>query len=180
MVAITILTVAMAGPLFTANRAIIAAQTARDQLTASYLAQEGIEYVRALRDNAYLAAYQAGGSDISGGAWTNFLTGSGVYSVARCIPTSESSSDYCTLDPEMGIGTQSCNPSTCVPLGLVVDGQGRSLYRQGAGGTPTPFTRMIRVTAVSPTEEKIVSTVSWLYHNTPYSVTVSDHLTPWQ
>ena len=56
MVAVTILTLAVAGPLMTASRAIVAAQSARDQLTASYLAQEGIEYVRAMRDNEYLAA----------------------------------------------------------------------------------------------------------------------------
>ncbi|MDE1919730.1 MAG: prepilin-type N-terminal cleavage/methylation domain-containing protein, partial [Patescibacteria group bacterium] len=41
MVAVTIVTLAVAGPLFTAGRAIIAAQISREQLTASYLAQEG-------------------------------------------------------------------------------------------------------------------------------------------
>ena len=62
--------------MVTASRSIVAAQTARDQLTASYLAQEGIEYVRAMRDNEYLAAYQAGGSNVSTTAWNNFLTAS--------------------------------------------------------------------------------------------------------
>ncbi|MDP2651914.1 MAG: prepilin-type N-terminal cleavage/methylation domain-containing protein, partial [bacterium] len=61
MVAITILTLAISGSFFTANSAIVAAETASDQLTASYLAQEGIEYVRLMRDNEYLAAYSVGG-----------------------------------------------------------------------------------------------------------------------
>ena len=59
MIAITILTFAVAGPLFTASRSIIAADIARDQLTASYLAQEGIEYVRMMRDNAMLRSFAA-------------------------------------------------------------------------------------------------------------------------
>ena len=64
MIAVTILTFAVAGPLYTASRAFVAAEIARDKLTASYLAQEGVEYVRAMRDNEYLSAYQAGGGAI--------------------------------------------------------------------------------------------------------------------
>ena len=83
MVAITIVTLAVTGPLFTASRAIVAAQMARQKLTASYLAQEGIEYARAMRDNEYLAAYQAGGTNISTAAWTDFLTGSSAGSITQ-------------------------------------------------------------------------------------------------
>ena len=95
MVAITILTFAMAGPLFTANRAIVAAQTARDQLTATYLAQEGIEYVRMMRDNSYLKTYNEGGPNISGAAWDTFLNGaaSNPSTVTKCR-----SPKICTLD----------------------------------------------------------------------------------
>ena len=89
LIAITILTLAIAGPMVTASRSIVAAQTARDQLTASYLAQEGIEYVRAMRDNEYLTAYQAGGSNVSTTAWNNFLTAS----INQCRGAT------CTLDP---------------------------------------------------------------------------------
>jgi len=80
MVAVTIVTLAISGALFTANSAIVAAEIARDQLTASYLAQEGIEYVRMIRDNEYLAAYHTGGANVSTTAWTNFLSllGTGV------------------------------------------------------------------------------------------------------
>ncbi|MCX6787230.1 MAG: prepilin-type N-terminal cleavage/methylation domain-containing protein, partial [Candidatus Kaiserbacteria bacterium] len=56
MVAITILTLAVSGTFFTANSSMVASSIARDQLTASYFAQEGIELVRQARDNAYLAA----------------------------------------------------------------------------------------------------------------------------
>jgi len=57
LIAVTIITLAVAGPLFSASRAIIAVEISRDKLTASYLAQEGIEYVRAMRDSEYLKLY---------------------------------------------------------------------------------------------------------------------------
>jgi len=50
LIAVTILTFAVSGPLYTAGRALVAAEIARDQLVASYLAQEGVESVRAMRD----------------------------------------------------------------------------------------------------------------------------------
>lgn len=132
MVAITILTIAVAGPLYAANRAIVAAEISRDQLTASYLAQEGIEYVRSIRDNKYLEVHT--GADASTVAWTNFIfsLGTGINYPA----------------PNLGISTT--------------------------------FTRKIQATAMTDEDEKIVSTVSWSFHGTTYSVIITDHLTPWQ
>lgn len=72
MVAITIVTLAITAALFSANSSLVAANIARDQLTASYLAQEGIEKVRLQRDNQYLVAY--GGANASAVAWANFLS----------------------------------------------------------------------------------------------------------
>ena len=133
MVAVTILTIAVAGPLLTASRAIVAAKIARDQLTASYLAQKGVEYVRSVRDDHYLAAYQTGGSDVSGAAWSSFLS--------------------------------VCTGGGCIP---------------GLEETFPNFSRSVQVTPVSGTDVSVASQVSWSYHGTPYSVTVTDHLTPWQ
>lgn len=184
MIAVTILAFAVAGPLFTASRVAISAQTARDQLTASYLAQEGIEYVRAMRDNEYLSSYQAGGADISGDAWTNFLTnGNSSSSIARCRDTA------CTLDParEMGSGNgfslQPCSGASCTPLYLA-----NGIYTQRSdiiGSVKTQFTRTIQVIDIPNTpdthpDKRLVSNVSWSFHGVPYSVTISDHITPWQ
>lgn len=174
MVAVTILTLAIAGPLVTANRAILAARISRDQLTASYLAQEGIEYVRAMRDKEYLLAYQAGGASVSDTAWSNFLN----TSINQCR------SSVCTLDPSrsmgsgVGLALAPCSGS-CAPLYLTQLSDGTYGYTQ-QGGTATPFTRTIQAIDVSGSDERVVSNVSWSYHGTPYTVTVSDHLTPWQ
>ena len=172
LVAVTIITLAIIGPLVTANRAVIAARTARDQLTASYLAQEGVEYVRALRDNGYLSAYRSNSATASSVGWTTFLT-----SVASCRTTTVGSAPFCSFDPE-GSGSLNACTGTCTPLWLAVN----NVYTQTQtmGSTATPFTRRVQTVSVNATDEKIVSTVSWSYHGTTYTVTISDHLTPWQ
>lgn len=167
MVAVTILTLAIAGPLVTANRAIVAARISRDQLTASYLAQEGIEYMRAVRDDNYLAVYPNGTSS----AWNNFLA-----SVSQCNATDDSTV-ACTLDPNSSPSVSSCLVgSSCAPLRL----DGTFGYTQQSVGIATHFTRTVQVFIVSASDEKIVSKVSWDFHSTTYSVTIYDHLTPWQ
>ncbi|MBU6388705.1 prepilin-type N-terminal cleavage/methylation domain-containing protein [Patescibacteria group bacterium] len=182
MIAVAILTLAVAGPLFTASRAIVAAATARDQLTASYLAQEGVEYVRAVRDNAYLAAY--GGANASSVAWSSFLS-----TMSSCNATSNSAV-ACALDPVargMGVGSgfslQPCTIGACAPLYLANNGT-TNYYTTNPNASnlipTTSFTRTVQVFDASAADERVVSTVSWSYHEIPYSVTVYDHLTPWQ
>lgn len=176
LVAVTIITFSVAGPLFTANRAIVAAQGARLQLTASHLAQEGIEHVRAMRDHEYLTAFTSRVPNVSTVAWTNFT---GLIS-----PSCEAST--CMLDPTrtMGVGTVETDHSlqvcsgACAPLRLLSD-----IYTprtdQGAGETHY-YTRTIQVKTISPNEMRVTSTVSWEFHGTSYSVKSTDHLTLWQ
>jgi len=190
MIAVTILTFAVAGPLYTASRAFVAAEIARDKLTASYLAQEGVEYMRAMRDNEYLAAYQAGGASISSTAWNDFLNGTSAASITQCRAMT------CTLDtyPTVSMGTGSglslntCNTysrSSCTPLYLA-----NGVYTQQSGiaeAVKTPFTRTVQVKDVVDSsgvavlnDKQAISTVSLSFHEIPYVVTVTDHLTPWQ
>lgn len=185
MIAITILTLSVAGPLYAASRAIVAAQTARDQLTASYLAQEGVEYVRAMRDNEYLSAYKAGTPNVSNASWTNFLTGTGEGAVTQCRTTT------CTLDPTriMGYGEgsaifQCVGGGSCAALFLLDNGV-YATERSGQSGTPTHFSRTIQVIDIPNTpdtypDKQVVSKVSWSFHGSAYAVTIIDHLTPWQ
>ncbi len=156
MVAIAILTLSIVGPMIAANRAIVAAETARDQLSASYLGQEGIEFVRAVRDNQFLATYPANTAN----AWTNFLNSS--------LITPCRSPGICSLGPMQSNGTLLlCTGSNCTPpFSLVTNG--------------TKFARTIQLVGMTGTDERVVSKVSWSFHSIPYSVTITDHLTPWQ
>lgn len=179
LVAIGILMIAIAGPFYAASRSLTAAQIARDQLTASYLAQEGIEYVRAMRDDEYLAAYLANGTNTSTASWTNFTTANDSASITPCETSA------CTLDPwnPMGAGAgkslMPCAGGACGPLYLA-----NGVYRQDSGilgAQKTPFTRTVQGTlSASGSELKIVSTVSWDSHGTAYTTSVTDYLTAWQ
>ncbi|MEX0917159.1 MAG: type II secretion system protein [Candidatus Paceibacterota bacterium] len=55
LVAVSILLVSIGGPLTIAQRGISSAFFARDQITAFYLAQEAVEYIRNVRDSNKLA-----------------------------------------------------------------------------------------------------------------------------
>lgn len=171
MIAVTILTLSISGPLLGASRAVVIAQNSKDQLTASYLAQEALEYVRAMRDDAYLAA--ASGNDASTVAWADFTQGSSAWSITSCISTA------CTLDPARSMGYGATLSlfaySGDAPLHL-----SNGIYTQQQIGTPTIFTRTIQASTVSTTEEKITSTVTWSSRGTTNTMTVIDHLTPWQ
>ncbi|MBI3572365.1 type II secretion system protein [Candidatus Kaiserbacteria bacterium] len=176
LVAVTILTLAVAGPLTSASRAVIAAQTASQQLTASYLAQEGIEYVRLMRDDESLAFYSGGGP---ASAWTDFITGSSASSITGCR------SSACTLDPLSSMGTGSghslspCSGNSCGSLYLRPDG----IYTEqsgAAGAVKTPYTRTLQAVDISASDERITSKVQWVSRGTTYTVSVTDHLTPWE
>lgn len=168
LVAIAILMLATAGPLYEAGRAMVSAEVASSQLTASYLAQEGIEYMRSLRDNNYLSLYASSGHNTSL-AWTNFLI--------SVVPTCAVS---CQFDPSTmpAMALTACSGASCTPLYLST---ATKVYtQQSSGGTVTPFTRTIQLIQGSSTDYKIISTVSWSFHGMPYSETVADHITPWQ
>ena len=178
LIAVTIIAFSIAGPLYSASRSLVAAQSAQDKLIATYLAQEGVEYVREMRDDAYLGAYQAGGPTVSTDAWNTFLSGPGDASVSQCRVST------CKLDPVQAMGTSltQCAGANCGPLYRRNDG----VYTLQVGGNiRTPFTRTLQVinvplAAANPTEVRVVSRVSWDFHGLAQSVTVVDHLMPWQ
>jgi prepilin-type N-terminal cleavage/methylation domain-containing protein len=158
LVAIGILTLAVAGPLFTASSATVATNVAHDRVTASYLAQEGIEYVRMLRDNAFLSA---GSSDAG---WNAFVNGA----IASCV------SGPCVLTPTHPTGTLSSCSGQCPVL---YTANNRYTQDSGAGGAAaTPFTRTIQFTE----GKYVTSRVSWDYRGASYSVQITEELTAWQ
>ena len=183
LIAITIVTLSVAGPLYSASRSLVAAQSAEGKLIATYLAQEGIEYVREMRDDSYLDAYRIGGANVSSDAWNEFISGAGTASVTQCRGTAAAPLT-CTLDPVQVAGSPftACSGAGCTPLYRRNDG----VYtQQQTGNTRTPYTRTIQVfsvpdAAASPAEVRVVSRTSWDFHGTVQTVTVTDHLTPWQ
>lgn len=87
LVAVAILMIAIAGPLTVAHNGLLASVTARDRLVASYLAQDAMEYIKAVRDE-----------NVSSGE-TNWL-----FEIANAPLTScNDISDQCTVDTLTGL-----------------------------------------------------------------------------
>lgn len=156
LVAITIIVTAIVGPMYAVQQAMGASMNARDQLIASSLAQEGIEYVRSVRDNNYLYTLKTGnarswfyGLDATGG--TNCMT-------ADCI-----------VDPTQGTASR-----TITPLSLT-----GGLYNQSGAPELSNFTRRVRLSSVSANEMLVTVTVSWNWKGQARSVVLTDHLYDW-
>lgn len=138
LVAITVLMIAIAGPLTITNKALRAALYARNQVVANYLAQDALEMVKNIRDNNYLV---------------NGNTTWPPASLSSCVSAS------CTIDTTPSVPTISsgqailCNDSTT----------GKFTHICSSPNTPTQFRRTFRLTQ-SPTnvnEYNVAVTVVW-------------------
>jgi prepilin-type N-terminal cleavage/methylation domain-containing protein len=190
LVAVTILTLAVVGPLLAASRGLVAATTAKDQLTASFLAQEGIEYVRLIRDDQYLA-----NNGNQSAAWAGFQGTSGYFSTCVVNTSGSRSGRFCQPDAlaatiqtcqcRTGIST-TCAPatssnSTCTTLNVdPVAGYSQSTPSNPADQTSS-FMRTVQIKQQSDTAtDEVDSYVTWVTHGLPFSIEVTDYLTQWQ
>ncbi len=171
MVAVTVLAIALTGPFAAVENALSASYVARDELIASSLAQEGMEYIRSIRDNNYL-------NSASNRTWLSGISTLSCYM---------SATSYCTVDPT--VGDVNITPSAIAgysqlsfvpPLSISASG----IYNQASVGTPTRFTRSVQfrqvaVTNGQPSEIQVTVRVSWTSAHQTYSVTVVDNLQDW-
>lgn len=155
LVAISILTVAIAGPLTIAQRSLQSALFARDQITALYLAQEGLDLIRAYRDRNALIVLR--------GTPTGWLAGLEACSGASC-----------TIDPSTA-AVVGCAAGVCPALKY---DSTRNLY-QYATGPNSRFTRNIQVTVVDSSSALVESTVSFSTGAVPRSVVARTLITSW-
>ena len=150
LVAISILLISLAGPLTIAAKSLNSAIFARDQITAFYLAQEGVEFVRKVRDDNIL-----GGAD-----WKSGLD--------ACL-----SGNICNVD----VATSDIVPcsGTC-PVLFYDSATG---FYNTQSGNPSIFTRTLSIAEISPTEMNLSVTISWRTGLISRSFTASEHLLEW-
>lgn len=155
-VAITILVTAVAGPLTLAQKGLQSAILARDQLIASFLAQEGLEFIRERRDNNSLASPRP----------ADWLEG-----LSACIDPST-----CTIDPSTDT-IVACN-GACLPLRLDTT---YGFYNYNVSNAVTPFTRTVRIVRnANGREAKVYSTLSWRTSIFDRQIVLEDVLLKWQ
>lgn len=175
--AIFILIVAITGPVAFGQSGLRAAFLARDQVIAFSLAQDAIETIKNIRDQNLL----------NGSGWLDGLEGGGNLCVTDVsgAPTF----DGCTIDTASNISSPiitSCT-GTCNPLRLILDSGGAGTTDDTykfvtSGGTPTRFTRTIKIieTAVDQ-EAEIIVEVEWDTNQfiTNKKITVQENIFNW-
>jgi len=181
LVAIAILSLAITGPMVIAEKGIGSAIYARDEVTAFYLAQEAIEYVRNVRDTNRIGGYAGGW------LWEFGATG------ANCLDTS---GQRCQIDSTAGTPAgsftspapgqpnaviQSCTVSNGFCTTPISFNSTTDFYGYGSGGawTPTQFTRTIDIKEINTGVEALVTvTISWQtgIFNPRESFTVAEHI----
>lgn len=178
LVAISLLMLALIAPMSLAAQALTTAYFSRDQITAYYLAQEGIETVRAVRDANIIA--------LAEGQSVNDVFCTATY----CIPygTTASNAPAFTSDATQPTSQalQSCGVSACAPLKIYCstapNGLASCVYGYTSGGTNTVFTRTIKAYLVNSSDKdelRVAVTVSWYEGTIAQNFTINEDLYRW-
>jgi len=172
LVAIAILLMALVGPMTIAAKGIQSANYVREQTTAIFLAQEGIEAFIAKRNDEAIASFASGNLATS---WDWVTDTNKLPSV--CTASSGCNIDFRTSNPlttAVGCGT----PTNCSLYFDATKNQAR--YSLDNTGASTPYRRVIKVTSVLGGKGiQIESTVYWgtqLFGSNEQNVTLTSTL----
>ena len=168
LVAITILMVSIVGPLTIASKGLVAAVGSRDQVIASYLAQDALEYIKNMRDDALLVNSSTG--------WGTFLSN---FSTANCTTSVcgiETSPTHVGGSYSQG-SMFSCVGGNYSKCSLYIDSQ-YSYYTHNSKPTTTLFTRTFIVTQETvpglPDAALVTVTVTWKEAGVVNNVVLND------
>ncbi|HWB33716.1 MAG TPA: prepilin-type N-terminal cleavage/methylation domain-containing protein [Candidatus Paceibacterota bacterium] len=187
LVAVLLLSVAIAGPLTIAARGANAAQIAKDQIIAYYLAQDAVEFVRFERDSSCLPSSPCS----STGTPPAWLAGLSSAPLTSCVSTDGSVA--CYVDSRAN-QTGSCLGNNCSSPIKYDNASGRGYYVSvplkspytacsGTTCTTTTFTRTVRITyaAATPDEALVTVTVNWTdVGGLAHAVTITEDLFNWE
>lgn len=166
LVAISILMIAVVSPLTIAQKGLSSAFYAKDQIIASYLAQDAIEYLRNLSDQ-----------NVENGK--NWLTG---YDGGKDIKTP--CDTLCKVDTytnTVALCTDSGGDGICDGVPLYKNNDG--IYTQvTTAGSPTTFTRSVKVVKIGTDDKEALITVkmSWFDKGKSREFTVNTRIFNWR
>lgn len=158
LVAISIFTVSIMGLMSVLSDGIADTNYAKKKVVAEYLAQEGIEYIRNMRDTYVLYT--------TFNKWADFKE-----KMDPCVSNNECGFDNSVFPPD--VFACSTNKEGCK---LYVD---NGNYNTNLVGSDSGFVRKIRISTVNTDELRIFSTVSWDQGSGEHSVVFSEDLFNW-
>src|SRR3989344_509400 len=172
LVAVSIFTVSTLGLMVFLGKSMADTGYAKKKTTAAYLAQEGIEYIRNLRDTHIL--YSSTSSDAG---WNSF--------VAKILSGSCQNSNGCYFNVDNINYSDSSQP--IIDMTLTAFGSSRTPFPYNSAtvkdgetfGANSGFIRKIYIVQTSADEMKVSSTVYWTQGSGSYNMTFSQNLLKW-
>lgn len=146
LIAVLILSIAIAGPLTIASKGLNAALIAKNQATAAFLAQDAMEYLRFARDTNRLENQD----------WLDGPSATDSTTLTQC-----ESPKTCYLDSTAQNPTfpHACANSGCDPISYDATNH---IYNYDSAATASIFTRTIELITQAPNKEILAKvTVSW-------------------
>jgi len=163
LIAISIFSVSIVALFSVLAQGISNTNYAKKKIIAGYLAQEGIEYIRNMRDSYVLYSVTTGKN------WAQFK-----FALASCNPGNE-----CGFNNSVYV----TNPNFIFKCTTNLNGCNLYLnngnYNSNSSGSDSGFTRKIWMSIVKPYEVKIFSKVSWMQGSGIHDITLTEDLFNW-
>lgn len=156
LVAISVLLLAVVGPLTIAARGLISARFARDQVTAFYLAQDAMEVVRYRRDTNTLRSL----------SWTTGLE--------ECI------AQTCIVDSTKDIDDTSAISSCGAVCPALRTSPTNGLYGHNELWDEGGFVREVQIDMLGTAEARVIVRVTWTTGPLAKTFTISENFLDWQ
>lgn len=175
LVAISIFSMSILAVMSILAQSINNTNYAKNKVVASYLAQEGVEYIRNMRDTFML--YDSGGAQTG---WTNFignLTDASACQGANGCYINADSLDYNNQSqPMKSISLLACSSSSCSNGILFYNS---TTGRYGFSGVSSDYIRKIQISLINANEIRVSSIVSWTQNSGIYNIVFSENLFNW-
>ena len=158
LIAIFIFTVALSALMYMASRGLQSARQSERKVTAEFLAIEGIEVVRNIRDRAFII-----GSDAT---WTNVFQGGDYNNPDDGCYDGDRDDEYNAEACEYNLDTSGAHDSWILEpcdndCWLYLDATNEIYGYNGSAQERSPFQREIRIREISNKEVEVNVVVSW-------------------
>ncbi len=178
LTAIFILTLSIVGLMGVVSSSLFAARYGRDEITANFLLQEVVDYIRNDRDSSVFLSSTVGSTET---LWTNFYN-----KYTNCF-----SNDGCTIDvleDMTSTSPVSCPALGCPNLYYKASPTGtESFYKTDDGSGMTGYTKtnfkrkiVVKQDTLDPNQINVKVTIDWKNGNLTKKRELSSTITRWQ
>lgn len=153
LVAISLLLIAVVGPMTFLTRSSQSTEVSNQQIPAVFLAQEGLELVQAERDNEFLEWFDNNGHN----AWTQFRN-----TFAACEGDGNPCAVEITDSGDVEVTACGSTDNNCFLYYNETNDRSRYTYEDSTDAVATPYRRYIYLEVIdSDREVRVVSRVEW-------------------